>query len=234
MSLIEPIRREVAVPAKIKKHSASIRLWHWLNVIIISGSLITVLINATLTNKKSTTPVIKKELASSGLAITDKQAGAVAHAISDNTWGVHIYFGYGLAVLLFFRIVLEFFQLADQKFIRKMRLAYMQFKAVKKNRELALHELTVKGIYSFFYITLIVIVVTGLSLAFEDELTMLTPYRHTIKNVHGFCMYLVIGFIIVHLAGVLLAEFRKDKGIVSDMIHGGNKDEDLTIHDGVA
>jgi Ni,Fe-hydrogenase I cytochrome b subunit len=34
-------------------------------------------------------------------------------------------------------------------------------------------------------------------------------------------MYLIIAFIVVHLAGVFLAERKTDNGIVSDMINGG-------------
>ncbi len=63
-------------------------------------------------------------------------------------------------------------------------------------------------------------VVTGLSLAFED-VAFLKPMRHTVKDVHGFCMYLILAFIVVHLAGVFLAERKRSKGIVSDMINGG-------------
>jgi len=51
--------------------------------------------------------------------------------------------------------------------------------------------------------------VTGLSLAFEDRLTFLKPIKNDIKEVHGFCMYLIIAFIIVHIAGVFLAERKK-------------------------
>ena len=45
--------------------------------------------------------------------------------------------------------------------------------------------------------------------------------RHDVKEVHGFIMYLIIAFIVVHIAGVLLAERKNSKGITSDMINGG-------------
>jgi cytochrome b len=35
-------------------------------------------------------------------------------------------------------------------------------------------------------------------------------------------MYLILAFIVVHLAGVFLAERKNGKGIVSDMINGGS------------
>ncbi len=221
MAIIAPVRREAAHPDQIKKNSASLRLWHWLNTIVISGSLITVLINSTITDQRATSGLVKDELQKAGANVTNDQARSVAHALSDSVWNIHTYFGYGLAALLLFRLSLEFFQLADQKFIRGLKSAYNEFKVVKRNREIARHELTVKIIYAIFYALLIVQVITGLCLAFED-IAFLKPYRHSIKSLHGFCMYLFLAFIAVHIAGVFLAERKDNSGIVSDMINGGH------------
>jgi Ni,Fe-hydrogenase I cytochrome b subunit len=223
MSTIEPIRKDAQHPEHVKRYSASLRLWHWANTIVISGSLITVLINSTLTDDHSTSSFIKDAFTKAGATVTADQAKSVAHALSDKTWEIHIYFGYALAALLLFRLVLEFFQLADQKFIRKLKSAWHQFQTTKKNREVAKHELTVKAIYSIFYLLLIIMVVTGLFLAFEDALAVFKSIRHMVKSVHGFCMYLILAFIAVHLAGVFLAERKESKGIVSDMINGGGQ-----------
>jgi Ni/Fe-hydrogenase 1 B-type cytochrome subunit len=223
MAIIEPVRKDILHPYQTKKYSASLRLWHWANAIIISGSLITVLINSTITDGRQISSVVKEGLGKTGATVSEEQARSVANVLNDQVWNIHIYFGYGLAALLIFRLVLEFFQLADQKFIRRIKSTYFQFKTIKKNREMVRHELAVKSIYAVFYILLIIMVVTGLSLAFEDALAALKPIRHTIKDVHGFCMYLILAFIAVHLAGVYLAERKESKGIVSDMINGGNE-----------
>jgi Ni/Fe-hydrogenase 1 B-type cytochrome subunit len=220
MTIIEPVRKNVESPHLNKKNSASLRFWHWANVIIISGSLITVLINSTLTNTRPTASLIKNEIEKAGATVTDNQAREAAHALSDNVWAAHIYFGYCLAGMLLFRLILEYFQLADQRFIRKLKSAYVQFKTTKRNREIARHEFAVKTIYLLFYVLLIIMAVTGLSLAFEG-IAFLKPFRHPIKSVHGFCMYLILAFIAVHLVGVFLAERKDSKGIVSDMINGG-------------
>lgn len=223
MSTIEPIRKEVQHPAQVKKYSASLRLWHWANTIVVSGSLITVLINSTLTDDHSTSSFMKDEFTKAGATVTATQAKSVAHALSDKTWDAHIYFGYALAALLLFRIILEFFQLADQKFIRKLKSAWYQFQTTKQNREAAKHEFIVKAIYSVFYLLVFIMVATGLFLAFEDALAAFKSIRHTVKSIHGFCMYLILAFIAVHLAGVFLAERKESKGIVSDMINGGGQ-----------
>ncbi|RKR84554.1 Ni,Fe-hydrogenase I cytochrome b subunit [Mucilaginibacter gracilis] len=221
MTLIEPVKHEDAGYTKAKSYSATLRLWHWANLIVISGSLITVLINSTLTNKHANAKLIKAEFAQSGVTVSDGQARSVAHALGDKTWEIHTYFGYGLAALFLFRLILEFFQVADQKLIRKLKMAYAQFNTIKKNRELARHDITVKFIYLLFYGVLAVMVITGLFLAFEDLLAPYKAIRHSVKEVHGFCMYLVLAFIAVHLIGVFLAERKEGKGIVSDMINGG-------------
>ncbi|MCR8560680.1 cytochrome b/b6 domain-containing protein [Mucilaginibacter sp. BJC16-A38] len=223
MTKIEPVRMDVTNPHKVKSYSPALRLWHWLNMIIISGSLITVLINSTITDDHTTSALLKTELQKSGASVTDDQARSAAHALSDSVWDVHVYFGYCLAGLLVFRLILEFFQLVDQKFIRGLKSAYKKFNVVKKEREVARHELTVKVIYSIFYVLLVIMVLTGLFLAFEDALAAYKSIRHSVKEVHSFCMYLVLGFIVVHLAGVFLAERKNSKGIVSDMINGGNE-----------
>ena len=222
MAIIEPVRREVNPRHQIKKNSAPLRLWHWLNTIVISGSLITVLINSTITDQRGASSLVKDELQKAGANVTNDQARSVAHALSDSVWAVHTYFGYCLAGLFLFRLILEFFQLADQKFIRGLQSAYKQFNATKKKREIARHELTVKIIYVIFYVLLAIQVITGLFLAFEDAMAPFKSIRHSVKDIHGFCMYLILGFIAVHLAGVFLAERRDSSGIVSDMINGGH------------
>jgi len=203
-------------------YSAPLRFWHWANTIVISGSLITVLINSTITDRRTVSNMIKTQLKAEGAIITDEQSGSVAHALGDSVWSIHTWFGYVLVSLLLFRLILELFQLTDQKFIRRIKELYRQFHSTRKERELIKHELIVKAIYATFYIVLIVMALTGLFLAFEDLLAPFKSVRHSVKEVHGFCMYLIIAFILVHLAGVFLAERKEDKGIVSDMINGGN------------
>ena len=220
MTIIEPKRRDVQHPQEIKKHSPSIRLWHWLNAIVITGSLLTVLLNSTLLKTKKNAVAIKANLAHSGVTVTDGQARSVAHELSNKVWMIHTYFGYTLAALLIFRLLVEFFQLADQRFIRKLKSAYHQYQTTKKNRELAKHEFWVKTIYAVFYLMLITMALTGLCLAFEDDVPLLKSI-HAFRQIHAFTMYLILAFIVVHIVGVLLAERKDSRGIVSDMINGG-------------
>jgi Ni/Fe-hydrogenase 1 B-type cytochrome subunit len=220
MAVIQPTNKDLAHPRHLKKHSPTIRLWHWLNAVIITGSLLTVLLNSTLLKTRKNAVLIKAQLADQGVNVTDQQARSVAHELSDKVWTLHTYFGYTLAGLLLFRLLLEFFQFADQKFIRGFKKAYYQYRVVKQHRELSRHEFWVKTIYAAFYLMLLTMVVTGLCLAFEDDVAWLKSI-HAIREIHSFTMYLILAFIAVHLAGVYLAERKDSKGIISDMINGG-------------
>lgn len=219
MTVIEPKRHDVT-SNQIKKNSAPLRLWHWLNAVVITGSLLTVLLNSTILKSRNNAAPIQKQLAKAGANITTDQARAAAHVISDEIWQVHIYCGYTLAALLLFRLIMEFFQMADQKLIRKIKTAYNDYYVIKKQREIALHEFWVKTLYALFYLMLLVMVLTGFCLAFEDDVAWLKA-MHWIREVHSFTMYLILTFIVVHIAGVFLAERKDSPGIISDMVNGG-------------
>jgi Ni/Fe-hydrogenase 1 B-type cytochrome subunit len=221
MTLIEPVKQQIGNPAITKKHSSSLRLWHWLNTIVISGSLITVLINSTILKSRKSAPLVQATLQKGGVNATFAQARSAVNALSDKVWSVHIYFGYCLAALFLFRLIAEFFQLTDQKFIKQVKKAWQQFKTLKREREKAKHEVVVKIIYMAFYLLLLTMIITGLCWAFDDSLAFPKTVQRIIQNIHGFCMYLVLAFIVVHLTGVWLAERKDGKGIVSDMINGG-------------
>jgi len=220
MAVIEPKRRDIVNPEQTKKYSASLRLWHWLNAIVITASLLTVLLNSTLLKGRKNAAFIKDKLHEAGATVSDEQARSVAHELTDKVWALHTYFGYGLAALVLFRILLEFFSLVDQKLIRKIRVAYRDYYVIKQHRELARHEFWIKTIYAIFYLFIFIMAVTGLCLAFEDDVPALKAI-HAIREVHQFTMYLILIFITIHIAGVFLAERKDSSGITSDMINGG-------------
>ncbi|MBB5647190.1 cytochrome b/b6 domain-containing protein [Pedobacter cryoconitis] len=218
MAIIEPLRNDIDHPAKLKKHSRSIRLWHWLNLLVITGSLLTVLLNSTLFDVKSNTNFILQQ---SGTSITAQQAKNIANGMEDQIWNIHIYFGYVLAALFLFRLLSVFSLSGRQGFFGNLKSAYQAYRKHSKESHAALHEFTVKCLYLIFYLLLAIMVLTGLSMAFDQELSISKTTSHSIKGFHGFCMYLILIFILVHIVGVLLAERKQSKGIVSDMINGG-------------
>lgn len=217
------VKMDTGHPGKSKRYSSSLRLWHWLNALVITGSLLTVLINSTILKSGNASPLIISALANKQVNVNNNQARAVAHNLADKVWAWHTYFGFVLAVLFLFRLGLEFFHLAEKRLSRSIARAYRQFLVTKHERELAGHEFWVKTIYAAFYLVLLISVITGFDLALEDDFPALRKF-HFLKEVHQLNMYLILAFILVHLAGVFLAERTpKDKGIVSDMINGGKQ-----------
>ena len=221
MALIEPLKQDSSDTSSGKKYSRGLRLWHWLSAIIISGSLLTVLADSTITDDHANAGMIQKSFAEKNISVSQDDARNAAHEIGDKVWEIHTYFGYILIALFIFRLILEFYHRADQKLVRKLKLAYMHFKG--EHRRQAKHEMVVKSLYIAFYGLLGIMAITGLCMAFEDDVPALKI--HALREIHSFCMYLIITFIIVHLSGVFLAERKDSKGIVSDMINGGNAEE---------
>lgn len=222
MAIIEPVKQDVINPGRVKKNSFNIRLWHWLNVIIISGSLLTVLLNSTILNRKPTTTLITEQLTKAG-ATTNATAAAqqAAHELNEKVWEIHAYFGLMLASLLLYRIIIEFIQPEKQRLFKRLSVARLKLNDTGTGRFLARHEYTVKLIYLGFYIVLCLIAITGLSLFFKAQLGLSKNFAHEVKEVHGFFMYIVLAFIVVHIVGVLLAEKKQSPGIISDMVNGG-------------
>lgn len=202
-----------------QKYSGNLRLWHWLNSLVIVGSLLTILINSTLFDKRTNTAFIGNELKNAGASITAQQARAVSHGLEEKIWDLHVYLGYFLVALFVYRLVFEIFQPKNQKFKHKLQKAFQHYK-ISKNQSNG-KELFVKIIYLVFYVVLLLMVLTGLTVKFHDAIGIGNSLSHSIKEVHGFMMYVVLAFIVLHIAGVIYSENRNKKGIVSDMINGG-------------
>ncbi len=218
--------RQTALPAtgdnkRSKKYSPAIRLWHWVNAIIISGSLLTVLINSTVLKPWVNAGLIAEKLKEQGIIVTDEQTRSVAFALSDRVWAVHTYLGYALVILFIFRFAMELLGFADKALIRKINAGRRSFMSARKRRIAVKNELFIKALYALFYLFILVMVVTGLALAFRDNFPAIRS-MHFIKDVHECTMYLILGFIVIHLAGVFIGERKHHQGIVSEMINGGN------------
>lgn len=205
------------------KYSSKTRFWHWANTLVISGSLLTVLVNATLFDGGSSSSFIQKELANAGASVSQQQARSVAHGLEDQVWDIHSYFGYALAALFIYRVIVEIASHKDYSFIQNFKLTLKRYLSNQAVKSQARYELGIKSLYLLFYVLLFVMVATGLTIAFKAELGLDRSFSHSLKEIHGFCMYPILGFIALHIGGVYLAENKDKKGIVSDMINGGLK-----------
>ncbi len=222
MSAIKPNEKATKNLKGSKKNSGIIRFWHWSNALIIIGSLTTVLINSTIFDRGNDA-VVLESLVKGGGEANAEQAKEVLHSFEEQIWDFHIYFGYALAALLVLRIIAELMLPKEKRVFGKLKLAYQDYYLKHKERRLARHELLTKALYLLFYVLLIVMAITGLSIAFKNEIGLAKNVSHQLKEIHGFVMYLIIGFIVLHIVGVVVAENDEGKGIVSDMINGGEE-----------
>lgn len=208
----------------LEKHSTLIRIWHWLTFLVVTSLIITVLIASTVLNPRENVPVVQDVLKSRGITADNNQAFAVAHLYDDKMWDLHKLLGFGLAFLFIGRVITEFMQSEEEKNparIKKALFAFLQSQKPEEKKDLR-HYLIVKYSYMLFYGMLLVMVITGLTIAFGGDFGLSGPTRHNIKEIHAFVQYFIYIFVIFHLAGIILADLGKAKGIVSGMINGGN------------
>jgi len=190
---------------KRNTYSRGFRLWHWLNALVILGLLGTVLLRKTFLSYHTNAAVIMDELAKLDMAITLDAAKAIAKTIRAPMWEWHYIFGFALAALLVWRIWLHFKERS------------LCFREEMKNAP-TLHEKGVYAMYGGVYGFIIVMTVSGFVLYFGKDMGLDKELLHTVKEVHEILMWFFVVFVPAHIIGLLVAENRGDKGIVSDMI----------------
>jgi len=84
-------------------YSPPIRIWHWLNVVAVTGLLGTFFLRKTFLSWRENSAIIVDKLSSLGVEVTAEQAKLVAKAIRAPMWEWHIIFGVMLALLLLYR-----------------------------------------------------------------------------------------------------------------------------------
>ena len=197
-----------------------IRIWHWLTFVVISGIIITVLINSTLTNQRKNIPMVQEQLKSKNIVVTEDQAFAVTREYEDKFWNVHKLLGYGLALLLISRVIIELTQPGEEKIRTRIKNALGLYRQKDTNKNEYRHYLRVKTSYLLFYILVICMALTGLSLAFGRDLGIPRELSRTVREIHSFGQYVMYTFLALHIGGVIAGENMKIRGIVSGMIHG--------------
>ena len=159
--------------------------------------------------------MVQEQVKEKGGSVTKDQAWKVAHEYSDKLWILHTWFGYGLCILLTWRILIEW-RMSKEKKLKTRIASALGYPRSDSERK---HYLFVQYSYSVFYLLFILMALTGLVMAFED-VEWLKSLHKTANSIHSFVQYGIYTFIILHIAGVLRADLGKYNGVVSRMIHG--------------
>jgi Ni/Fe-hydrogenase 1 B-type cytochrome subunit len=200
-------------------HSLAIRIWHWTFFLTLTATLVTVLFASTLFRTRNTIGLVQDPLQQKGITVTKDQARAVSHEFSDQLWGLHTVIGYVLCGLLLSRILIEIFQPREEKLKVRLKKALGFVPGNASEKTARTHYIRVKRTYLVFYLLILIMVLTGLGLAFEDN-PLLKAWHGSIKQIHSFVQYLIYGYILIHLVGVIWTDGNRHNGLVSGMIHG--------------
>jgi Ni/Fe-hydrogenase 1 B-type cytochrome subunit len=194
----------------MKKWRFDFRIWHWVNAAVVLGLLGTVFLRETFLNFKMNKEIIIQKLAELNIEATAAQIKALTKAITSPLWEWHIILGYVLAVLIVWRIALFFTQSGQESFLH--------FK------QATLHKKIVKLGYLGIYTVLLFMAVSGLMMEFHKELGLSNALNESLEELHDLVYNAVLIFVPLHIIGVVIAEMRDEKGIISDMVYGGSKD----------
>lgn len=205
-----------AVEAPVKDYRAPLRFWHWANTLLISLQLMTILFQKVIVKSRSAVT----ELQSSGKNVSVSQARELAHIISDRIWAWHIYFGWTLVALWVLRLGLQLTGPSELRFSARLLEVLRRYRlAPPADKGKAGKILFAKTTYALFYLFITIMVATGLILIYED-VSWLKGVHHLAEETHNVTMFLIIGFIVLHVVGVVWAENKQDHGLISRMVGG--------------
>jgi len=157
-------------------------------------------------NKNNVAAIIQDYLRDTDQVLSQEQLVALAKKIRQPMWNWHIYIGYVLVGLFSIRFILPAFgHMKIQNPFGKSLSAITKFK---------------NWTYIIFYMCVIVSLSTGLIIEFGPK-----EFKEQMEEIHVLGIYYLIAFLAIHLAGVFLAEFTVQKGIISKIV-SGSKDED--------
>jgi cytochrome b561 len=155
-------------------------------------------------NKNNMADIIQAYLNGTDQSLSREQLIVLAKQIREPMWDWHIYLGYVLTGLFSLRFILPFF--GTMKFQNPLA------------KNLSFKQKFQKWTYIIFYVFVIVSLTTGLIIEFGPK-----EFKTPMKEIHVLGIYYLIGFIVLHIGGVLIAEFTNQKGIISRIVSGSRK-----------
>jgi cytochrome b561 len=184
-----------------RNYSTSYRIIHWAIAICFILLSITIFLRLTWMNKDHVADIIQSNLADTGQSLSRDQAIALAKQIRKPMWDWHIYLGYVLVGLYCIRMAVPFF--GEMRFSNPLR------------KELPAKVKFQYWVYLVFYACVAVSLITGLFIEFGPK-----NLKEPMEEIHVLSIYYLLTFIVIHIGGVLMAEFTTQKGIISNVVSG--------------
>ncbi|MFO7743901.1 MAG: cytochrome b/b6 domain-containing protein [Psychroflexus sp.] len=163
--------------------------------------LMTIFLRLTWLEKEHMADIIGNFLNENGQVLSQDQLIVLAKQIRQPMWEWHIYTGYVLVGLFSLRFLLPLFG--------KMKIQN------PLERNLSAKEKFQKWTYIFFYIGVATSLITGLLIEFYPK-----AWKEITEEIHELSIYYLVAYIIIHISGVLIAEFTNQKGILSRIVSG--------------
>ncbi len=185
----------------MKSYSLQLRIWHWLHAVTVLGLLGTFFLRKTFLSWRTNSEILMAKLAEYDITVTADQAAALAKAIRAPMWEWHINLGFVFAVLVLWRLVMLF----KNGFENKPENAHMEW--------------VYRG-YRVMYGILFFMAVSGITIYLYQDFGLTKDTAHDIKEVHEVVAWGVVAFVVMHIAGVFIADNRDQKGIISKMVSG--------------
>lgn len=186
-----------------KTYSAPLRIWHWMNAAVVTGLLGTFFLRETFLNGKANAAAITAKLSTMGLELTTEQARAAAKAVRAPMWEWHIILGVALGVLLLIRIAI-----------------LVRDKGFGFEDEGSIHMKAVHWGYRGLYLILLFMAVSGVMMHWSKALGVPHSLAESLEEIHHLAAWAIVYFVPLHIAGVIVAEFKDQKNLVSKMISG--------------
>ena len=189
-----------------RNYSKVYRILHWLIAFSFILLLITIFLRKTWMEKNHVAEIIQAFLADKSYpALPEDDAILLAKKIRKPMWDWHIYLGYVLTGLYCIRLAVPFF--GEMKFSSPFK-AGLDMKTKFQY-----------WVYLVFYVCSAVSLISGLIIEFGPK-----EYKKPMEEIHELSLYYLLGFMILHFGGVLIAELTSDKGLVSRIISGSKKE----------
>ncbi|MBK7428266.1 MAG: cytochrome b/b6 domain-containing protein [Saprospiraceae bacterium] len=177
------------------------RIMHWAIAFCMIFLLLTIFLRLTWMNKENVADIIQNYLSSTDITLSRDELIVLAKQIRKPMWNWHIYTGYVLTGLFCLRLALPFF--GSMKFSNPL------------NKQLSAKVKFQYWVYLVFYACLSISLITGLIIEFGPK-----SMKGFMEEIHVLSIYYLVPFLIIHLGGVLIAEFTTHPGIISRIVSG--------------